>query len=48
VHVEHRLAEDAIAALRLERQQRALNRADRRDGDVAVLGRERAPVLARS
>ena len=37
VDVEHRLAEEAVAALLLELQQPALDRADRRRRDVAVL-----------
>ena len=36
--VEHRLAEELVAALLLEREQAALDRADRRGRDVAVLG----------
>src|SRR5207247_313666 len=46
VDVEHRLAEELIAALLLNLQQPPLNRADRRRRDVAVLGRELTRVVA--
>ena len=46
VDVEHRLAEERVAALLLDLEQRALDRADRRGGDVAVLGRELSRVVA--
>src|SRR5690606_22704252 len=46
VDVEHRLAEESIAALRLEREQSALNRADGSRGDVAVLHAQLGGVLA--
>src|SRR5262252_7864365 len=47
VDVEHRLADELVAALLLEREQAALDRADRRRRDVAVAGLERLRVVAR-
>ena len=44
--VELRLAEELLAALGLKGQQRALDGADARGGDVAVLHGELGPVLA--
>ena len=44
--VEHRLAEELVAALLLELQQAALDGADAGGADVAVLGGELARVLA--
>ena len=46
VDVQHRLAEQLLDALRFEREQAALDRADRCRRDVAVLGRELGCVLA--
>ena len=46
VDVQHRLAEEAVGALLVEHQQRALDRADRRGRHVAVAGGELARVLA--
>ena len=46
VDVEHRLAEEDIAALLLQRQQAALDGADRRRRHVAVLGLELRRVIA--
>src|SRR5262245_42522454 len=43
--IEHRLAEEAVASLLLELQQPALNGADRRLGDVAVLRPKLAGVV---
>jgi hypothetical protein len=44
--VEHRLAEEAVGALRFEREQAALDRTDRRSRDVAVGSGELRGVLA--
>ena len=44
--VEHRLAEEAVAALRADLHQAALDRADARRADVAVLGLELGGVVA--
>jgi hypothetical protein len=44
--VQHRLAEEAVAALRFDLHQAALDRADAGRADVAVFGRELARVLA--
>ena len=46
VDVEHRLTEEDVAALLFQRQQAALDGADRRRRDVAVLGGEGLGVLA--
>ena len=46
VDVEHRFAEEFVAALLFEREQTALDRADRGGGDVAVARREIALVVA--
>ena len=46
VDVEHRLAEEAVAALLLDLQQAALDRADRGRRDVAVFGPELRGVVA--
>ncbi len=46
VDVEHRLAEELVAALLFERQQAALDGADRGRGDVAVFGGELLGVVA--
>ncbi len=46
VDIEHRLAEEDVAALFLKRQQPALDRADRGRGDVAVFGGELLGVFA--
>ena len=43
--LERRLAEEIVAALLLEDEERALDRADRRLGDVAVAGGELAGAL---
>src|SRR5882724_6182141 len=44
--VEHRLAEETVATLLLDLQQAALDRADRRRRNVAVLGPELRGVVA--
>jgi hypothetical protein len=44
--VEHGLAEEAVAALLLQRQQAALDGADRRRRDIAVFGLELRRVVA--
>ena len=46
VDVEHRLAEEDVAALLFQRQQAALDGADRGGGDVAVFGGEILGVVA--
>ena len=46
VDVEHRLAEELVGALLLEREQAALDGADRRRRDVAVVGLEILRVVA--
>ena len=46
VDVEHRLAEELVGALLLEREQAALDRADRRRRHVAVVGLELLRVVA--
>ena len=46
VDVEHRLAEEDVAALLFQRQQAALDGTDRRRGDVAILGGEVLGVVA--
>ena len=45
VEIERGLAEEALAALLLQGQQRALDGADRWLADIAVLGGELAGVL---
>ena len=47
VQVERRLAEERLAALLLEHEERPLDRPDAGRGDVAVFGRERLGVVAR-
>ncbi len=47
LEIERRLAEEPLAALLLQRQQGALDRADALLADIAVLGGERSGVLGR-
>jgi hypothetical protein len=46
VEVKRRFAEQTFAILLFEREQGALDGADRRDGDIAVLGGELFRVLS--
>ena len=46
LHVEHRLAEEALTALLLDLRQRTLNCADRSSRDVPILSLERRLVVS--